>query len=41
MLQVAATAPGVRLVGSLGPGVSDGAVDFSPAGLRDPVDGSC
>lgn len=40
MLQVAATAPGVRLVGSLGPGVSDGAVDFSPAGLPDPVDAS-
>ena len=35
---VAATAPGVRLVGSLGPGESDGAVDFSPAGLRDPVE---
>ncbi|MCC0005655.1 MAG: AMP-binding protein [Methylobacteriaceae bacterium] len=38
MLEIAATAPGVRLLGSLGPGASDGAVDFSPAGLRDPVD---
>ena len=38
MMEIAATAPGVRLVGSLGPGESDGAVDFSPAGLRDPVE---
>jgi hypothetical protein len=38
MLEIAATAPGVRLVGSLGPGECDGAVDFSPAGLCDPVD---
>jgi len=38
MMEIAATAPGVRLVGSLGPGECDGAVDFSPAGLRDPAD---
>ena len=38
MLEIAATAPGVRLLGSLGPGASDGAIDFSPGGLRDPVD---
>lgn len=38
MMEVAATAPGIRLVGSLGPGACDGAVDFSPDGLRDPVD---
>ncbi len=38
MLEIAATAPGVRLLGSLGPGECDGAVDFSPAGLRDPVE---
>ena len=34
MMEIAATAPGVRLVGSLGPRESDGAVDFSPAALR-------
>lgn len=38
MFEIAATAPGVRLLGSLGPGECDGAADFSPAGLRDPVD---
>ncbi len=38
MMDTAATAPGIRLVGSLGPGECDGAVDLSPAALREPVD---
>ncbi|MFV0281780.1 MAG: hypothetical protein ACK5JM_13605 [Rhodoblastus sp.] len=35
MLEIAAAAPGVRLLCSLGPDACDGAVDFSPAALRD------
>ena len=38
MLETAATAPGIRLLGSLGPGAIDDAVDFSPSGLRDFMD---
>lgn len=33
LLEAAAAAPGVRIVGSLGPGVADGAIDFSPRGV--------
>ena len=33
MLEAAADAPDVRLVGSLGPGAADGAIDFSPRAL--------
>ena len=33
LVEAAAAAPGIRIVGSLGPGVADGAIDFSPQGL--------
>lgn len=38
MMEIAASAPDIRILGSLGPGVCDGAVDFSPAGLAETID---